>query len=385
MSIGAQIGDGLQKFGTNLVTKLMGMGDYHLQTDVDGIKKNALFKDGKMPMSFAGTKAGILMTHSEYLGLITSSETAGKFHSETYPLQPLNSKSFPWLSQFADAFERYEVEGVVYRFESLSGVAVSGQDSSLGTVAAYFHYDPNDAPAASKAEMLQYSSSVSAKTSENLLIGAECDPTMQVVKQMYVDDSKVTSDKRFSSKGFFTIATDGLKAEKQTVGELWVHYKIRFHIPKIHPSRFAPSPASFLGHASYRRIGNVTEPFSLTNDPGNGHNKVTMSPQSNRLLAFIGLDPADTEKVYTVFLQSSGNFAAGGNDDPKVAGSLVQRSREIDNTVFPSTAIITFSVGSAQGDDLLAVTLEQTENPAISVTLYEGDYTLFDGFAAFAK
>jgi hypothetical protein len=202
---------------------------------VQGIKKNALFTDGKMPMSFAASKQGFTVTNSEYLGNVTSSSEIGKFKIDTYPLQPLSQKSFPWLKQMAQAFERYEVEGIVYRFESLSGVAVSGSDSSLGTIAAYFHYDPNDAPAESKTEMLQYSSSVSAKSSQNLLIGAECDPTQQVTKLMYVDDAKVTSDKRFSSKGFFSIASEGIKAADQVLGELWIHYKIRFHIPRISP------------------------------------------------------------------------------------------------------------------------------------------------------
>lgn len=268
MSIGAQIGDGLQKFGTSLVTKILGMGDYHLQSDVNSIKKNGLFLNGKMPMSFASASQGILMTNSEYLGPIRSSETIGEFKLDSYPLQPLNKDSFPWLSQFSDAFERYEVEGVVYRFESLSGVAVSGTDSSLGTIAAYFHYDPNDNPAASKAEMLQYSSSVSAKTSQSLLIGAECDPTLQVVKQMYVDDKRVTSDKRFSSKGFFGIASEGVKASGQVLGELWIHYKIRFHIPKINPARLVLNPGDILVQGSFNRnAAAMTGPFEgLTYD-----------------------------------------------------------------------------------------------------------------------
>jgi hypothetical protein len=231
-SVGALIGHHVQKFGESVFNRIMGMGDYKLQDNVGTIRKNSLFVGGaNQPPSFSGGKSSFVFEHSEYIQDIVGG-VSGAFKQDSFTLNPINAKMFPWLSALAASFETYEVEGMIFRFESDSGMAISGTNSALGTVMGYFNYDTLNPPYASKQQLLQYEGCVDAKTSESFLVGVECDPKQLVNSKLYVGNVPTGADAKTYNMGNLIIASAGLQANNQVIGELWVHYRIRFHVTK---------------------------------------------------------------------------------------------------------------------------------------------------------
>nr|WRQ65276.1 structural protein [Tolivirales sp.] len=233
MGIGAMIGDKLQRFAESTFARLMGRGDYALQEGIEGIKKNSLFSDSPKRAFTLGTNgSSLVIEHSEYVGPVVSSDTIGAFTQKTYPMDPTNPSSFPWLSSLAVNFEQYEVLGLVYRLETASGAAISGSDSALGTWISTFQYDPTNEPYTNKQQMLQSYGSVSSVVCKSQLMGVECAKDSLVFDKLYCRESDASTETRFYSKGNFVVASQGLKAASQVVGDLWVHYKIKFINPK---------------------------------------------------------------------------------------------------------------------------------------------------------
>lgn len=233
MGIGAQLGDKLQKFAESTFSRLVGKGDYALQDNIDQMKKNSLFTDGaKKSIKFGNNNCSVVVEHSEFIGHIVSSETIGDYSVDVFPCDPVNPTTFPWLSDIATNFEQYEFEGLVFRIESLSGFAVSGSDSSLGSISTVFMYDPTNATPTNKQQILQAYGSNTSSVARSQLVGVECDKSSQVFDKLYIREDDASSEQRFYSKGNFVVATQGLKAAAQTVCELWVHYKVRLMFPK---------------------------------------------------------------------------------------------------------------------------------------------------------
>jgi hypothetical protein len=197
------------------------------------LKTNCLFQNGNnQPPTFSNGKSSFIFEHSEYITDIVTSSTIGAFKSETYVINPANSASFPLLANMATNFESYEILGMVYRYESTSGMAISGTNASIGTVMGYVAYDTLDNALISKAQLLQYEGSVDARMDKNFLVGVECDPAQLVMPKLYVGSPPVGADPKTYNHGNFVIATQGSQAASVTVGELYCHYKIRFHYIK---------------------------------------------------------------------------------------------------------------------------------------------------------
>jgi hypothetical protein len=234
MGIGAQIGDGLQKLGTTLFTKFMGTGDYTCNDGSLTIKANSLIRGGDNRAVKMNDRSTFIMEHAEFISDITSSSTIGAFKSQSFTVNPANPITFPWLSNMATSFETYEIEGLIFRYVSTSGESVASTNTAIGSAIGTFVYDTLDAPFTSKQQMLQYDDTVDCRTSQNFVCGVECDksriPTFS--SKLYVGVPPVGSDPKLYNAGNFVMATQGMQAASVTVGELWVHYRIKFHITK---------------------------------------------------------------------------------------------------------------------------------------------------------
>lgn len=233
-SIGAQLGDSLQKAGVSLFKRLTGMGDYQLQDNLPALKQNSLFTDSKnQPPSFSKDGKGVFVfEHSEYLGDITSSAVVGAFKSEDFIINPGDATTFPWLSGIAKNFEYYQVEGMIFRFQSTSGDSVGSTNTAMGTVIGHVANDVSDPLINNKASMLQYEGAVGAKISENFLVGIECDPNLSVLPRLHVGSPEPGTDARFYHKGKFVIASQGVQNANMVLGELYVHYRIKLFVTK---------------------------------------------------------------------------------------------------------------------------------------------------------
>lgn len=209
--------------------KITGFGDYT-------VSRNTLLTDNP-PAMFQQSGQGIRVTHREYLGDLYGSTG---FDIDSFVINPGDRRSFPWLSQIAQNFEQYCVNGMVFEFRSTSGDAVSSTNNALGTVIMSTEYDVYDNLFSNKQEMCQNMFTCSGTPSKNLLHPVECDPESLPTKNLYIRHSDDTADRdlRFMDLGRFAIATQGMQAANINLGELWVSYDIQLF--KAQPSALSP-------------------------------------------------------------------------------------------------------------------------------------------------
>jgi len=244
MSIGAQIGDKLQKLGTSLFTRFMGSGDY---TCNDGCytHTNALInqRDNKA-IRMGNDRGTFIFEHSEYIGDVVS-VGGGAFNNTQYVINPANPTTFPWLSQLAPNFETYEISGMLVRFVSTSGESVSSTNTAIGTVMGTVTYDSYDTAFTSKQQFLQYDNTVDCRFSENFILGVECDPRTRpgMTSRLYVGNTPAGADRKTYEYGVINIATQGSQnPSNQVIGELYVHYIVKFRVTK--DANFVPGQAN---------------------------------------------------------------------------------------------------------------------------------------------
>jgi len=219
--------------------KLFGFGDYRMRA----AQMNA---SGAAPGVFNHSGVPII-THREYIRDITGSTD---FDSFDMTINPGNINMFPWLAQIAMNFEEYEFDGLMFYFKSLSGEAIASTNTGLGEVIMSTEYDTMKPPFANKSEMENYEFTTNCKPAEDMYHPIECSPKLTPVTRLFVDNGAVNdyADRKFYDLGRFTCATVGQQSVN-TIGELWVSYKIKLIKPRITRSISTYSWARFGGFA----------------------------------------------------------------------------------------------------------------------------------------
>lgn len=208
----------------HLVDKIVGFGDYQ-------IKSNSIMRGGMTaPQIMNSVEAGgVVVRFREYVQDILATTV---FTAQSFPLNPGQRKSFPWLSQFAKNFDQYRWRGIIWEFGSTSSDAVlsSATSSALGTVSMATDYDVLDATYSSKREMLNTMFANSSKPSNSFIHPIECKRAQTPMAVQYVRTGEYPEggDPRFYDLGNTVIATEGMQAATGAVGELWVTYEVEF-------------------------------------------------------------------------------------------------------------------------------------------------------------
>lgn len=229
---GAAINAGYSK-GNVSAPKLTGLGAYN----VSNIRHNVLIKpDIPQVRNTVYAEGGTIVRHREYLGAITTSATANTFKIQSYPLNPAQSQTFPWLSSIASNFEEYKPNGLMFEFRSTASDAIaSSTNLALGQVMMCTQYDPTDPEFADDVALLNYTWAQSGKVSDVVHHYVECDPKQSPLAHLYTREGgySTDSDLRFSDFGRFSIATSGLQGTSVQVGQLWVTYEFIMYKPKL--------------------------------------------------------------------------------------------------------------------------------------------------------
>jgi len=212
---------------------LEGLGAYN----ISNIRHNVLIKpDIPEVRNTVYAEGGTIIRHREYLGPIVTSDVAGKFKLQSFPLNPAQQSTFPWLSSIAQNYEEYKPNGVCFEFRSTASDAIaSSTNLALGQVMMCTQYDPTDPLFNSDVELLNYTWAQSGKVSDNVQHFVECDPKQSPLSHLYTRAGANSSDTdlRFSDFGTFSIATSGLQGTSVQVGQLWVTYEFILYKPKI--------------------------------------------------------------------------------------------------------------------------------------------------------
>lgn len=209
--LGGAAGRGLANF--------TGVGDYVF---------NDIVHTPSMPTRNAGNKQRI--SNCEYIADLTASG-GPNFALLKFALNPGDPASFPWLSKVAALYQKYKFEQLIFEFRSnTSDYAASGP---LGSVILSPLYNVIADVPQTKQQLEAYAHAVSTKPSNSIMCGVECDPKDDNIKWYYLRNPS-DSPTQFTDPGVFFVATSGLPqvvGSTSSLGELWVHYTVKFDEP----------------------------------------------------------------------------------------------------------------------------------------------------------
>lgn len=176
----------------------------------------------------------IVVRHKEFLGEITGSTTFSV--DRTLVLQPGDKATFPWLYSIAARFQQYRVKGMVFHYVPTSGLAVTGTNPAIGSVMIQTSYRASDSPPSSKVEMLNEYWSCESAPDTAFCHPIECDPRENPFSIHYVSTTGTlpTGDSALMyNLGKTFVATSGMPATGNVVGDLWVTYEIELSKPQV--------------------------------------------------------------------------------------------------------------------------------------------------------
>lgn len=210
----------------------------------------------------------IYISHREFLGdvtaLATGTSTPSAFNNLIYDLNVGLQTTFPWVSQIAQNFTLYELEGCIFEYKPNSG-ELGSASNALGKVIMATQYDPDAPMFGTAVEMENYSYSTSCKPSEHMLHGIETDPKQRSTQMLYVRTGPASKDKVFTDYGRFQIATQGLPVNATAgtivnIGELWVTYRVKLSRAQLYNSLLSAD----VGFDQFVGVSNATKLFGNT-------------------------------------------------------------------------------------------------------------------------
>lgn len=246
-----------------------GRGDYTVNSLIKGSSYKAMNFS-----SMTDEQGDMICTHSEYVRDIHGNPTDSTFEVQTLNINPGLEATFPWLSQIAQNFDEYVMIQLVFEFRSTLTDVISDNNGQVGQVVMVTNYNVDKPAFAQKHLMMQYNGAQSAKSTLSAIHGVECDPT----KLSGAEGKRIrtkplaTGNLMDYDHAKFMLAVsatpDGIANE--TIGELWVTYKVLLRKPKFYTSMgFGISCDEFLGHADGTQGGNGisgTDPFGTMYD-----------------------------------------------------------------------------------------------------------------------
>jgi len=218
-TLGGHVSRGLSSVGGILDT-IMGSGDYT-------IAQNSLMTNTP---GFPDHNGATDFTLREFIQDVQGSIG---FSVNSFVISPTNPVLFPWFSRISQAWEEYELKGLVFSYKPTSGSA-TGANTALGTVIMMTQYNPYDAVPANKQQMENYSFCTSGVPSCPMIHGVECKRSLTQQAILSVLPPSGISDLRFTNFGIFNIATVGMQGAN-TVGELWVsaHFSMTKKVQRV--------------------------------------------------------------------------------------------------------------------------------------------------------
>lgn len=162
------------------------------------------------------------------------------FDLHSFPLNPGMPNAFSWLSQLAQNYEEYQFEQLVFEYHSTTTDIGNSTTGQCGTIVMATNYNAAAKEFSDKAQMMEYSHSCSAKVTDSLTHGVECDPSkLNGDGVYYTRASSVSDDIKSYDLGNFQLAICNTPSAyaNQPIGELWVYYTVRLSKPKIFGER----------------------------------------------------------------------------------------------------------------------------------------------------
>lgn len=245
-------------------TKYVGLGDY------GSVGTNQIMGGGgQISVNATGDMTGdIVLNHREFVGNVIVVGTGGqtsKFASVSYPINAGLQSTFPWLSQIAQNFTMYQLEGCIFQYVPNSG-EFGGSTNALGKVVLATNYDPDAAPFSSTVQAENYDYANAGKPSVELRHGIETASRQLATNMLYVRTGETSKDLVFTDYGNLQVITEGIQiggtgAQVAIIGELWVTYKVRLSRANLYGALLGKN----IGNDSFVAVSNTTSWVALSN------------------------------------------------------------------------------------------------------------------------
>jgi len=227
---------GVRDAGIQAAKSYVGMGSYN-----ELVKGSRYVTPEAITMRSKGDEtSSVCVTNKEYIGDLYGPDSQS-FVNTSYPINPGLTQVFPWLSQIAANYDEYEFEQLVFEYHptiSETSTATSGQS---GTIILVTNYNPSQDPFSDKEAMMQYHGGQSDRVTAESIHGVECDPKKSSQGRRYTRTQPVIvgQDAKNFDLGLFQIGINNIPESyfNQQLGELWVHYKVHLHVPKLGSGR----------------------------------------------------------------------------------------------------------------------------------------------------
>lgn len=266
--IGTAVGGEIGKRAGQLFAKLSGHGDYRVEHNTL-MDAQGRFKDSVPQFGSTVTR----YKNKEMIGIVNMTQL---FTNNEFPINPGLPQTFPRLSQMAQMFEQYRINGLVFFFVPFSANAIGGTDLAVGQVIMATDYDMNDTPFVNEIEALSAQFSNSGRPFDAISHAVECKRSLQMEDWLLVrsDNSESVGTKVGYDLGIFQLMTAGAQADYNNAGQLWVSYDVTFQNPIYHEGDVGGATAAFV-------LNSVTnaDPFgsSATNVPS-AENNLDVTP-----------------------------------------------------------------------------------------------------------
>jgi hypothetical protein len=273
----------------------------------------------------------VTIRHKEFVREIKGSTA---FNNEfSLILQPGNGDCFPWLSRIASHFQQYKWKGVIFHYVPTSGHAINSSNPAIGSVMMQTSYRATDTAPTTKAELLNEYWASEGAPDQSFVHPIECDPKENPFAIHYTrtGDPPAGDTRMMYDLGVTYIATNGMPATGNVVGDLWVTYEVELYKPIVTSNvtgdldslllqnDTAPIPASLFGAATVV-TGNLPMFMSTSN--------------------VLTVGPGVPAKRYllTLYLEGSFTIANMGNI-PGLAGNIQTTPIESDGTTHTRTVL----------------------------------------------
>jgi len=165
--------------------------------------------------------------HREYIGEVTAGTSSPSVFSNTsYPVNPGQNQTFPWLSQIASRYESYRFNALRFDYET------EAPSSLGGSLVLALDYDASDPAPVSKQQALAFRESVrSAPWKECRHVSLSEDLNKQKSYFVRNGSQPSTTDIKTYDVGNLNVITQGVTTASSTCGELYVEYDVTLMTP----------------------------------------------------------------------------------------------------------------------------------------------------------
>jgi hypothetical protein len=315
---------------------------------------NVLGQNTQVPLeqSFAG---------SESLGRFNGSAT---FTETQFPINPGQAGTFPWLSQEAKLWEKYEFDSLRFEFRTTINEFSA---NALGRVILGVDFDAADPPPSSRSQA-EISRPVTAQAPYfNQVLTLRKQDMCDTNRRHYVRPGILPggSDIKTYDVGNLNFGTDG-NVNANEVGELWVHYTGRFYVQVLESVLTAPNNNQVAEFSNGSQVGvsGAPQTLQLATQLANGIGAVNTAgsillPAGNYLVDFISVATAATNMTIDE-IQLFKNAGAIQTLTRIVAAAAVLTSDVISGGIFVSM----------NGTDTLSVEYTITGTGAVACSGY---------------